>query len=81
MAGDGKPDIARLGLDLDAQVWQRSGEGEGAIEVAFVEALGQPWVLMRVAGDGSGRVLVYDDYEWACFIDGAKAGEFDDATD
>jgi hypothetical protein len=38
------------------------------------------WVLMRVAGDPAERVLVYDRFEWECFLDGAKNGEFDDAT-
>jgi hypothetical protein len=35
------------------------------------------WVLLRVAGDPVGRVLVYDRNEWLCFIDGAARGEFD----
>ena len=35
------------------------------------------WVLLRVAGDPSGRVLVYDRNEWLCFLDGAVRGEFD----
>jgi hypothetical protein len=30
-----KPTIEELGIDPDAQEWQRSGEGAGAIEVAF----------------------------------------------
>ena len=34
----GKPTIADLGLNPDTQPWQRSGEGVGAIEVAFVQA-------------------------------------------
>ena len=80
MAFRGKPRFVDLGLDVDAQTWQRSGAGDGAIEIAFVEALGQPWVLMRIAGDPSGLVLVYDRYEWECFVDGAKGGEFDDAA-
>ena len=75
-----------------APVWRRSGAGggagggaddsagDGAIEVAFVEARGEMWVLMRVAGDPAGRVLVYDRHEWECFLDGAKNGEFDDAA-
>ncbi|HXP21236.1 MAG TPA: hypothetical protein VN840_16460 [Streptosporangiaceae bacterium] len=37
------------------------------------------WVLLRVAGDPDGRVLVYDRVEWECFLDGASRGEFDDA--
>jgi Domain of unknown function (DUF397) len=50
-----KPTVAELGIDLAAQVWQRSGAGSGTIEVAFARtdqatAAGSPgqWVLMRV---------------------------------
>jgi hypothetical protein len=81
-----KPSVAELGIVLDAPTsppapaWRRSGAGGGAIEVAFVEARGDTWVLMRVAGDPAGRVLVYDRHEWECFLDGAKKGEFDDAA-
>lgn len=78
-----KPSAGDLGIDLSAQAWQRSGDGDGAIEIAFVRA--EPgnqtqWVLMRVAGDPAGRVLVYDRHEWECFIDGVRGGEFDDAA-
>jgi hypothetical protein len=37
-------------------------------------------VLMRVAADPDGRVLVFDRNEWECFLDGARKGEFDDAA-
>ena len=61
---------------------------DGAIEIAFVarprRARGSrgstAWVLMRVAGDPDGRILVYDRHEWECFLDGARAGEFDDGA-
>jgi hypothetical protein len=80
----GKPTPGELGIDLDAATWARSGEGDGSIEVAFPLserwARGD-WVLIRVAGDPAGRVLVFDRNEWECFIDGARNGEFDDATD
>ena len=87
-----KPTPGDLGLDPGAQHWQRSGSGAGAIEVAFAQAsLGEGpeaspetraenWVLMRVAGDLDGRVLVFDRNEWECFLDGARKGEFDDAA-
>jgi hypothetical protein len=82
-----KPTVEELGVDLDAQIWQRSGDRDGAIEVAFVPASaaaeaapGTEWVLMRVAGDPEGRILVYDRHEWECFLDGARGGEFDDGT-
>jgi hypothetical protein len=77
----GKPTVEGLGIDVDAQRWQRSGEGAGKIEVAMVtghDGTGD-WVLMRVAGDPAGRILVYDRNEWECFLDGVRNGEFDDA--
>lgn len=75
-----KPDFADLKVDITAQTWHRSGSGTGSVEVAFAEALGARWALVRVAGDPSGRVLVYDKHEWDCFLDGVRKGEFEDAT-
>lgn len=100
MSGEGgaKPTVRQLGIDLAAQQWSRSGDGEGSIEIAFPAAAasagpgdGRPgsgaatwergdWVLMRVAGDRDGRVLVFDRNEWLCFLDGVRNGEFDDAA-
>jgi hypothetical protein len=73
-----KPSASELGIDLAAQVWRRSGRGDGAIEVAFTYG---SWVLMRVTGDPEQRVLVFDRHEWDCFLDGARNGEFDHAAD
>jgi hypothetical protein len=78
-----KPTVEELGIDVAAQRWQRSGEGDGSIEVAMITGPGQPGtdlVLMRVAGDPAGRVLVYDRHEWECFLDGVRNGEFDDGA-
>ena len=89
-----KPTPSDLGIDLTAQEWQRSGAGEGSIEVAFPMAVSPAemvasgartwargdWVLMRVAGDPAERVLVFDRNEWDCFLDGVRNGEFDDAA-
>jgi hypothetical protein len=77
-----KPTVRSLGIDLDAQSWRRSGAGGTAIEIAFVsrEGGGTQWVLMRVTGDPSGRVLIYDQHEWECFLDGVRNHEFDDAA-
>jgi hypothetical protein len=78
-----KPTVEELGIDVAAQRWQRSGVGDGTIEVAMVTTAGQAgadWVLMRVAGDPAGRVLVYDRNEWECFLDGVRNGEFDDGA-
>ncbi|GAA3384527.1 DUF397 domain-containing protein [Cryptosporangium minutisporangium] len=74
-----KPTVQELRIDVAAQSWQRSGSGRGSIEVAFADAIGEQWVLMRVAGDPEERVLVYDRFEWECFVDGVRNGEFDDA--
>jgi hypothetical protein len=90
----GKPTPADLGIEIAAQRWERSGTGDGSIEIAFPEApiLGTvipggarawergDWVLMRVVGDLAARVLVFDRNEWACFLDGVRKGEFDDAA-
>ena len=91
-----KPSVSELGIEVAAQVWQRSGRGDGAIEVAFASVPGpapgpgpepgpEPgpgrWVLMRVTGDPEQRVLVFDRHEWECFLDGARNGEFDDAAE
>jgi hypothetical protein len=77
-----KPSVSELGIDLAAQAWQRSGRGDGAIEVAVTNASARGrWVLMRVTGDPEQRVLVFDRHEWECFLDGARNGEFDDAAE
>ncbi len=77
-----KPSVSELGVDLAAQVWRRSGRGDGAIEVAFTAAHGPGrWILLRVTGDPEQRVLVFDRHEWECFLDGARNGEFDDAAE
>jgi hypothetical protein len=77
-----KPTPADLGIDQDLLAWERSGDEDGSIEIAFPHsarwARGD-WVLMRVVGDPGGRVLVFDRNEWVCFLDGARKGEFADA--
>ena len=81
--GTGKPTPAELGIDPAALAWTRSGDTEGSIEVAFPLSprwSRGDWVLLRVAGDPAGRVLVFDRNEWDCFIDGARKGEFNDAA-
>lgn len=80
---EGKPTPEELGIDLDGCAWGRSGAGDGSIEVAFPLSgrwTRGDWVLLRVAGDTSGRILVFDRNEWECFLDGARNGEFDDAA-
>jgi hypothetical protein len=78
-----KPTIRQLGIDLADLDWQRSGVGAGSLEVAFVgdgggrrDGAEADWILLRVADDPGGRVLVYDRTEWTCFLDGVERGEF-----
>jgi hypothetical protein len=79
----GTPALDELGIDPGAQRWERSGTGAGSLEIAFPVRKGEwargDWVLMRVAGDPSARVLVFDRLEWLCFLDGVAKGEFDAA--
>jgi hypothetical protein len=76
-----KPTPESLGIDPSRLAWRSSGRSSGSIEIATAgphgEPSGQAWVLMRVAGDPDGRVLVYDRHEWECFLDGVRNGEFD----
>ncbi|RFS82191.1 DUF397 domain-containing protein [Actinomadura spongiicola] len=69
-----KPSVEELGVDPEALEWKRSGTGESAVEVAFVGA----WTLLRTTGGD--LVSVFDEHEWACFLDGVKNGEFDHAA-
>lgn len=72
-----KPTFSQLGIDPATLKWQRSGTGAGSLEVAFVRGgSAVDWVLLRVADDPAGRVLVYDRTEWLCFLDGVGRGEF-----
>ena len=77
-----KPTPRDLGIVPAELAWERSGDGDGSIEIAFPVSprwTRGDWVLMRVAGDPERRTLVFDRNEWVCFIDGARKGEFDDA--
>jgi hypothetical protein len=76
----GKPTVSELGVDPADVEWKSSGEGPGTIQVAFVSARGTDWVLLRTCEDSGGLVSVFTRFEWECFLDGAKNGEFDDAA-
>ena len=76
----GKPTGSELGIDPADVEWKGSGEGPGTVQVAFVSARGADWVLLRSQGNASGLVSVFTRFEWECFLDGAKKGEFDDAA-
>lgn len=81
MATPGKPTPEQLGIAVETLQWQRSGPaGASTIEVAFTWADGQQWTLMRVSDAQANRVLLFSRFEWDCFLDGARKGEFDDAA-
>ncbi|MEV3920993.1 DUF397 domain-containing protein [Actinomadura coerulea] len=68
-----KPSVEELGIDPGALEWRRSQTGEGGIEVAFAGE----WTLLRTSGE---LISVFDEHEWACFLDGVRKGEFDHAV-
>jgi len=72
-----KPTVEDLHIDTGALDWRRSTAGPGTVEVAFTWVAGEEWVLLRVSGDPAGRVSVFSRFEWDCFLDGARNGEFD----
>lgn len=73
----GQPTVAELRLDTSTLLWRQSTVGLAAIEVAFLWVTGEQWVLMRLSGDPDERVSIFSRFEWDCFLDGAKNGEFD----
>jgi hypothetical protein len=76
-----KPTVSDLGLDPAELEWVGSGEGPGTIQIAFAHACGLDWVLLRVCSSPDGLISVFTPFEWRCFVDGAKDGEFDDLAD
>jgi hypothetical protein len=76
----GKPTVSELGINPADVEWKSSGEGPGTVQVAFASAHGADWVLLRVQEGTDGLVSVFTRFEWECFLDGVKKGEFDDAA-
>jgi SAM-dependent methyltransferase len=75
-----RPTVADLCIDTSTLAWRRSTSGPGAIEVAFAWVAGEEWVLLRLVGYPDGRISVFSRFEWDCFLDGVRNGEFDDAV-
>ena len=75
-----KHTVAELRIDTSTLAWRRSTGGPGAIEVAFTWVAGEEWVLLRLVGDPDGRVSVFSRFEWDCFLDAVRNGEFDGAA-
>jgi Domain of unknown function (DUF397) len=62
-------------VDLSRAAWRKSTRSgnNGCVEVAFVEDR----VAVRDSKDHGGPALVFTAHEWAAFIAGARAGEFE----
>jgi hypothetical protein len=69
----GKPTVSELGIDLAAQVWRRSGHGDGAIEVAFARAGGARAVDTPASDAPAGRARADDAPADDAPADGAPA--------
>lgn len=50
-----------------------SNTSGGCVEVAHVG----PWTVLRDSKNPDGPVHCFTSHEWACFLDGARNGEFD----
>jgi hypothetical protein len=61
-------------MDLSSAVWRKStlSGANGCVEVAFVG--GQ--VAVRDSKDRPGNMLIFSQLEWAAFVRGVLAGEF-----
>ncbi|ALG13129.1 DUF397 domain-containing protein [Kibdelosporangium phytohabitans] len=89
MSGDSAPiydDKAHVrgNLDLTKAEWQRAAE-PGAdpdgeyVEIAFVEHTdGVTYTAMRNSKHPDGTILVFTPSEWDAFVQGVRAGEFDE---
>jgi Domain of unknown function (DUF397) len=53
-----KPTVEELGIDPDTQEWRRSGEGAGAIEVAFARVTSDVSSVSRAIGFVPGEAIV-----------------------
>lgn len=62
----------------DALVWRKATASNASGECVELAPLPDGQVAMRNSRDPHGSALVYTRAEIAAFLDGAKAGEFDD---
>ena len=62
-------------MDLSSAEWRKStfSEANGCVEVAFVD--GQ--AVVRDSKNRQEQMLVFTQLEWAAFLRGVRAGEFD----
>jgi hypothetical protein len=65
-----------VNIDLSGAAWrksQMSQDGGGCVEVAD---LGDH-IAVRDSKNPDGPALIFTKFEWQCFLDGARKGEFD----
>lgn len=62
--------------ELAQAKWVKAEESNsgGCVEVAHVN---DDWTVLRDSKDPDGPKQFYTAYEWECFLDGARKGEFD----
>jgi hypothetical protein len=64
-------------MDLSRARWFKASASDaanGCVEVAFI---GGGAVALRDSKDPDKPAHIYTAHEWACFLDGARRGEFD----
>lgn len=64
---------ARPELDLTDAEWQSGTQGEGDVQIAFVEG----FIAMRNGRDPEVPAVIFSPSEWRAFVLGAREGEFD----
>ncbi|HST66341.1 MAG TPA: DUF397 domain-containing protein [Mycobacteriales bacterium] len=57
--------------------WRRSGTCQGADSTCVEVAVGDGGVAVRDSKDAAGPVLRFTPAEWAAFLAGVRAGDFD----
>jgi hypothetical protein len=62
--------------DLSRARWKKSSRSSGNGQCVEMADLGDA-VAVRDSKDPHGPALIFTPSEWAAFLDGAKAGEFD----
>ena len=62
--------------ELDRAAWFKASASTGSNTCVEVAHLGS-WTVFRDSKNPDGPVHCYTPHEWACFLDGVRAREFD----